>query len=657
MSLLAFVVACGVGATIGLAARPWPWIGKLTGPACLLLAFTAALLIGPTTRLSVGDVTLAGSDYAGLFLACAAGSGLVGCLAALASGWSGELAPAALASFAGLAVALTAVDSGVALLAGACAATAGALVIVRAAPRPSEADGRLAEIRTIALVAAGLGFAAIALAHPAWTGQSRDVVVAPAFLGIGVALAVRSGAVPFHVPAARLRYAAVPMAPALLLVWIPAGLGILAVSWSATTFGTRSEWLNAGVAVVQVVAVATLVLGPLAALVSDDIGEVVAYSIVGDASFVLLALAARTDAAAGPARLWLLVFIVAKTGLVAWAAALSRAFGTAQVPRLRGWLRRTPMLGLALVVIVVATIGWPGSAVYGARSTLISLALPGELQFLFAAAIVLSLAYPVRLLALGLLSPSEEVRAARSELPRWPAGPANAPEVELTPTPASAGPTPSSQAEPETTRTGEALAEPPPARQSTKRRPSRAAAASAAALPTAAAAAPVAITGSNSTGPAAAGPEQGAAAGPEPERTTGSAVRTPGGADGTPGGTVRAPSEFRRNVAAAWRLNRTLQVSLVVLAGAAVSVALAFGGLSSSDATRFGIPLDTAAHATPSRTPASTPASLATATPLPTPAPRPAGGPSASTAPSESVPPSASPAPGKTSAPARGNSD
>ena len=226
-----------------------------------------------------------------------------------------------------------------------------------------------------------------------------------------------------------------------------------------------------------------------------------------------------------------------------------------------------------------------------------------------------------------------------------------------TPTPASAGPTPSSQAEPETTRTGEALAEPPPARQSTKRRPSRAAAASAAALPTAAAAAPVAITGSNSTGPAAAGPEQGAAAGPEPERTTGSAVRTPGGADGTPGGTVRAPSEFRRNVAAAWRLNRTLQVSLVVLAGAAVSVALAFGGLSSSDATRFGIPLDTAAHATPSRTPASTPASLATATPLPTPAPRPAGGPSASTAPSESVPPSASPAPGKTSAPARGNSD
>ena len=651
MSLLAFFVACGIGATVGLAARPHAWIGRLTGLVCLLLAFAAALLIGPTTRLSVGDVTLAGSDYSGLFLACTAGSGLVLCIVALTSGWPGELPPAALASFAGLAVALTAADPGVALLAGACAATAGALVIVRATPRLPEADGRLAEIRTIALVAVGLGFAVIVMAHPAWTGPSEGVVVAPAFLGMGLALAVRSGAVPFHVPAAHLRNTAVPMAPALLLVWIPAGLGILAVSWSATTAGTRSEWLNAVVAIVQVVAVATLVLGPLAALVSDDIGEVVAYSIVGDASFVLLAMAARTGAATEPARLWLLVFIVAKTALVVWGAALSRAFGTTQVPRLRGWLRRAPTLGLALVVVVVATLGWPGSPVYGARSTLISLALPGELQFLFAASIVLSLAYPGRLLALGVLSPSEEVRVARSELPRWPAGQPNAPQADSTSAPASSGPAAEaaspSQAAAELTPAGEAPAGPAPARRSTRRRASRAAGE---APPTTAAAVSVEAGWSNPAGPAGPGPEQGARAGRETDGTA-------GGAAGIPGGPARARSEFGRNVAAAWRLNRTLQVSLMVLGGAVVSVVLAFGGLGSSNAARFGIPLDTAARATPARPTTSTPASVATATPLPTPAPRPTGGPSGPTAPSGPVPPTSSPGPGKTSAPARGNSD
>jgi len=132
-------------------------------------------------------------------------------------------------------------------------------------------------------------------------GNNDSPVFALAFFCLAIAIAVRSGAVPFHVPAAHLLHSATSMAPALLLVWIPAGLGLLALSWSATTFGIRSDWLNAAVAGVQAVAVATIVLGALAALTHDEIEEVVAYSIVGDAGFLLLAFAARNDAAAEPA--------------------------------------------------------------------------------------------------------------------------------------------------------------------------------------------------------------------------------------------------------------------------------------------------------------------------------------------------------------------
>jgi formate hydrogenlyase subunit 3/multisubunit Na+/H+ antiporter MnhD subunit len=452
MSLFAFLLACGIGAVLGLVNRPPAFAGRMAGAVGLLSAFVAALFIGPTTSLAIGDVTLAGSEYSGPFLACAAGSGLLLGIVALASGWPDDFAPSALAFFLGLAVATTATDSGVALAAAAAAATAGALVIRRATPQSREEDGRLAEFRVIGLTVAGLLFAAIAVLRPAWTGDSDVPVFVLAFVCLGMALAVRSGAVPFHVPAARLHLTAAPLAPALLLVWIPAGLGLLTVSWSATTFGIHNDWLAVAVALLQAVAVATLVLGALAALVHDELEEVVAYSIVADAGFILLALAAHTDAAAEPARLWLLVFIVAKVGLVAWAAAVSRAFGTSNVPRLRGWLRRAPLLGLALAVIAIGTVGWPGSAVHEARATLIRLALPGQLQFLPGLSIVLSLAYCGRLLLLGALSPTDEMAASGSERPRRAADPA-VPGTTSNPAPdpapaAEPGPEPGSPGKP-----------------------------------------------------------------------------------------------------------------------------------------------------------------------------------------------------------------
>lgn len=566
MNLLAFLAACGIGAVVCLLTRPSGRIGRLAALVALLAAFVAALFIGPGTRLAVGDVTLSGSDYARLFLAAAAGSGLVLSVVALASGWADEFAPAALASFAGLGVALTAAEPGVSLAAGAAAATAGALVVVPAATwRPGD-DGRLAEIRTIGLVAAALLFAGLALLRPAWNAASAAPVFVLAYFGLAVALAVRSGAVPFHVPAARLRRSAVAMAPALLLVWLPAGFGILALSWSATTFGIRSDWLARGGALVQVVAVATILLGALAALVHEDLEEIVGYSIVADAGFILLALAARTDAAAEPARLWLLAFVAAKTGFVAWSAAVGRAFGTSNVDRLHGWLRRTPLLGLALVLIGLATLGWPGGAVYQARSSLIRLALPDALQLLFAAAIVLSVAYYARLLVVGLLSPTDQVRSARSELPRW--------------SEASAGPQDA-----------------------------------------------VAVTATM------------------PGRTEANArARTILDAPATRAEAAPAPTPgIGRRLAGIWRLNRTVEVSIVVLAGAALATAVAFGGLGANHAAGSGIPLDTAAHATAPPTPRPTPSPtvtpLPTIAPIPTPSPSGSAGPSAS--PSDSTTPAA----------------
>jgi formate hydrogenlyase subunit 3/multisubunit Na+/H+ antiporter MnhD subunit len=585
MSLLAFLIVCAAGAAIGLvdgdSGPASGRVGRLAGLGGLLAAMLAALFIDSTTRLSFADVTLAGSEYSGRFLACAAGSGLVLSLVALASGWSDRLAPAALASFAGLAVAVTAVDPGVALAAAAAATTAGAIVLGREVAG-SDSDGRLAEMRTIGLVAAVFLGASLALSHPAWNGPSASPAFVLGFCGLGIGLAVRSGAVPFHVPAVRMGLSGGRFSPALLLVWIPAGLGIVTISWSATTFGMRSDWLDAAVAAAQVVAVATIVLGALAALVHDELEEIVTYSIVADAGFVLLALAARNEAAAEPARMWLLAFIAAKTGLVAWAAAVSRAFGTSKLGRLHGWLRRTPLLGLALLAVVIATLGWPGSPVSEARSTLVQLALPGGLQFVLPAAIILSLAYTGRLLIVGLLSPATEVAAARGEMPHWGS------RAAATPEPASAD------------ETGAAAG--------------------------------------NKAAATATGTDSG------PSNASVSLPAATGGPNAT--------SRLLQRLASVWQLNRTLEASLAVVVGASVAVAIAFGGFGTSDASQFGIPLDTAARATP--TPPPPPTLAVTPTPEPTLAPHSTALPTNSPGPSQSAGPSTSAAPVKTAVPVHG---
>jgi hypothetical protein len=410
--------------------------------------------------------------------------------------------------------------------------------------------------------------------------------------------------VPFHVPAAHLGQTAQAFAPALLLVWIPAGLGVLALSWSATVFGNGSEWLNNAVVIVQLIAIATIVLGGLAALVHDELAEVVAYSIVADAGFVLLALAARSDAAAEPVRLWLLVFVVAKSGLVAWAAAVSRAFGTSNLAGLRGWLRRTPLLGLALVVIVVATLGWPGSAVYEARSTIIRLALPGNLQLLFLVSIVLSIAYGGRLLLLGALEPSADVAVASGERPRWHAATAGVADPA---------------ADPATDKATAVVA------------PIAGEAADAAATVTTAAAA--------NTAAMAASESPAAVPASEP-------VPTPAA---TPESSPQ-PTPWGPRLAAAWRVNRTLEVSLVVIAGTILATVLAFGGFGARNASQSGIPLDVAAHATSTPTPIPPPPG-----PTPTPEPSLAPFPSGSALPSGSAGPTPIVTPLKTQGPAQGD--
>ncbi len=590
MTLIAFLLICIFGMLLGLLAQPFAMLSRLVAVGSLVAALTAALLLNPNDTATLGEVQLATTRFVCFFLTALTASCLMLCIVGLVTGWPERLAPAALATFAGVGFAISATDPTVALIAAAAATAPAALVASRIRSTPLGTTVGVAELRTLALVVGASVLAAVTVLNTNWNADDPTFMIAIAFVALAAAVAVRSGAVPFHVPAALLSRSGEGLGLVLSLVWIPTGFGLVALSWGATIYGVPGDWLDRAVVAVQLVAVATLVLGAVGAMLHDEIEEVVAYSIVQDTGFILLALTARDADAAQPARLWLLAFILAKSALVAWAATASWAFGSSNLGDLRGWLRRSPILGLALVGIVLATLGWPGSDVFEARATLVRLGLPDSVHFLGTAAILLSLAYYLRLMAIGLLTPSAVVRGAAGDRPRWhPAGAEAAGQEVL-----------------------------------------------------AAEVAPVAVAKSAEVAPVAVA----------------TAVADPASQHADDEGPVqshRRHVSFGHQLRVAWRLNRPLQASLLVLGIAAVAAAIAFGGFGAAGASQSGITLDQAAGpiAIPSAidnggepTPeASAGASPAITFPLP-PSPTPAAT-AATAAPSASS--SASPLPSGTS--------
>ena len=241
-----------------------------------------------------------------------------------------------------------------------------------------------------------------------------------AYLAFGAAVAIRFGAIPFHLWAARVADAAPGVALPLLLAWGPAAFAAVALVWIDQSVAPLLLPLSTERALIASVGVLSVLLGLVAAWIQDDLEHVVGYTIVSDAGFVVLGLAALDPSIWEPARTWLLMFVVGRSALAAWVVALHGGFGTRRLPSLSGWARRAPALAVAFVAIVVASIGWPGLAVWEARATIASLALPGAVALLVTIAPLAGLVTYARILSVGLEPIGPVVRAGRSERPGWP---------------------------------------------------------------------------------------------------------------------------------------------------------------------------------------------------------------------------------------------
>lgn len=342
--------------------------------------------------------------------------------------------PATLAALVGGTVSLAASAPALGVLAAGAAGLA-SVPVVLATSRGTAGGVAAREVRmavggavaVLAVVSVTPVLARVVLTNPEGPAGAPDsgvaMVLTLALLTLVLVVLARVGAIPFHVRVSALADATSADALPLLIAWLPLPLAVVAVDVAAGMLAPTA--LPQGS--VTTLIVALVLLATLAAAVAgwlhDDLRHAVGYLVIADLGLVALALAALDPDAWGPARTWLLTVAVTKSALGAWVAVAEDRHHTRSVPDLRGWLRRSPLLGVALLVIVLATYGLPGWIVLDTRGSLAGLAPAGPWSVLALLASFLTLPVYVRWLWLGVGAPTSRVEGVPPELAGLRPGP------------------------------------------------------------------------------------------------------------------------------------------------------------------------------------------------------------------------------------------
>lgn len=209
-----------------------------------------------------------------------------------------------------------------------------------------------------------LGFGGIATALT----STVPTAAVGALLLASVGLAYKLSLVPFHfvapdawqgAPATSVaafatvpKFALVAVAVRLIDLLLPAGIA------SPSAFGTA----------LAAVAIASLLVAALVALVQRDAKRILAFSSIGHAGAMVLALACLPDASAKAAlAYYLLAYGAATLGAFSCIAVLERSRGSASLTALAGAVRTQPATVIALCLFLFSLMGVPPLAGFLAK--------------------------------------------------------------------------------------------------------------------------------------------------------------------------------------------------------------------------------------------------------------------------------------------------
>ena len=239
-----------------------------------------------------------------------------------------------------------------------------------------------------------LGFASIAAA-----GANDDYLLLAGLAMIVAGLGFKASAAPFHMWTPDVYQGAPTSVTAFMAAATKVAALVLTMRILTVAFPEQEHLWTVAIAVIAIV---SLAVGNIAALVQRDLKRLLAYSSVSHAGFMLIAVAANSDLGGRALLYYLIPYSAMSVGSFAVVAARERELGMpATLDNFGGFLWERPFLGASMWVFLLGFMGMPLTGGLIGKFYVFSAAYRAGWWWLVVAGVIataISLAYYLRVL-------------------------------------------------------------------------------------------------------------------------------------------------------------------------------------------------------------------------------------------------------------------
>ena len=259
------------------------------------------------------------------------------------------------------------------------------------------------------------------------TGTTNMAGVAQSIAGNQADLTLLTIAVPMLLVGLGFKIAAVPFhmwtpdvyqgAPSAAVAFMSVGAKVAGFAALFRIFiAALPELAEAWGPVVVAISAATMIWGNIAAIAQSNIKRMLAYSSIAHAGYILIALAAASDAtvadeAVSAALFYLFAYLFSNLGAWAVVLAMERSEGRGLlIEEFAGLGRRRPALALAMAIFMLSLIGVPPTAGFIGKFLIFSVTIEAGLIGLAIVGVVTSLIsayYYLRVVVMMYMRPGE----------------------------------------------------------------------------------------------------------------------------------------------------------------------------------------------------------------------------------------------------------
>ncbi len=195
--------------------------------------------------------------------------------------------------------------------------------------------------------------------------QSQSLMLVLGLVLVSAGALFKLGVAPFHLWVPDV-YEGSPNAMALFIATAPklAGFALLLRLLAGAMPALFSHWQSLLIAV----AVLSMAVGNIIAIVQDNIKRMLAYSSIANMGYMLLGLIAGTSRGYGSALFYIIIYVIMSLGAFGVITMLSqKGFEVEKIDDFKGLNARNPWLALMMLLIMFSMAGVPPSAGFFAK--------------------------------------------------------------------------------------------------------------------------------------------------------------------------------------------------------------------------------------------------------------------------------------------------